>query len=139
MRETLIRSANAPLGDDSQNNNELITRIVSSGMSLIQDIKTKTAIFRQDVPYERMSWGSTREVPTPGTLCTNSSLRHTSVSTRSSSWARSSRNGAVNSSLATRSPPLRHCLSSGIDALDIGPRFERTPPRINRRLSALHV
>ena len=43
MRETLIRSANAPLGDDSQNNNELITRIVSSGMSLIQDIKAKNS------------------------------------------------------------------------------------------------
>lgn len=43
MRETLIRSANAPLGDDSQNNNELITRIVGSGMSLIQDIKAKNS------------------------------------------------------------------------------------------------
>ena len=43
MRETLIRSANAPLGDDSQNNNELITRIVGSGMSLIQNIKAKNS------------------------------------------------------------------------------------------------
>ena len=43
MRETLMRSANAPLGDDSQNNNELITRIVGSGVSLIQDIKAKNS------------------------------------------------------------------------------------------------
>ena len=43
MRETLMRSANTPLGDDSQNNNELITRIVGSGVSLIQDIKAKNS------------------------------------------------------------------------------------------------
>lgn len=43
MRETLMRSANAPLGDDSQNNNELVTRIVGSGVSLIQDIKAKNS------------------------------------------------------------------------------------------------
>ena len=43
MCETLIRSADAPLGDNSQNNNELVTRIVGSGMSLIQDIKSKNS------------------------------------------------------------------------------------------------
>ena len=43
MRETLIRSENAPLGDDSQHNNELVTRIVGSGVSLIQDIKSKNS------------------------------------------------------------------------------------------------